>query len=122
MVVRTSDVNKSNQDVTALFLALYRGHCRLAQMLLEHGARPDCSPSISGIHAAASRGYKEEMELLDKRFWFDPDVKGKVGATLVVYALQQLEKEAWETVLFLFYLGATKGLVVGKDLQTCAEL
>ena len=120
--INVSDLNKKNQDVTALSLALYRGHLRLAQMLLRNGARPDCSPKINSLHAAARQGYREEMEHFVKDYKVDPDIQDKDGATPVVYALLQPEKAAWKTICFLFYLGATKDLVVGDGRWTYAEL
>ncbi|KAM6508400.1 hypothetical protein FALCPG4_018263 [Fusarium falciforme] len=122
ILINASDLNKKDQDVTALSLALYCGHRRLARMLLENGARPNCSPNISSLHAAARRGFKEEMEQFVKGSKVDPDIEDKDGATPIVYALQQPEKEAWETICFLFYLGAAKDLVVGDVLWTYAEL
>ncbi|KAM6506838.1 hypothetical protein FALCPG4_018659 [Fusarium falciforme] len=122
ILINASDLNKKDQDVTALSLALYCGHRRLARMLLENGARPNCSPNISSLHAAARRGFKEEMEQFVKGSKVDPDIEDKDGATPIVYALQQPEKEAWETICFLFYLGAAKDLVVGDGLCTYAEL
>jgi ankyrin repeat protein len=74
ILINISDLNKKNQDITALSLALYRGHLRLAQMLLRNGARPDCSPKINSLHAAARQGYKEEMEHFVKGFNVDPDI------------------------------------------------
>ncbi|KAM6529651.1 ankyrin repeat [Fusarium falciforme] len=122
ILINASDLNKKDQDVTALSLALYCGHRRLARMLLENGARPNCSPNISSLHAAARRGFKEEMEQFVKGSKVDPDIEDKDGATPIVYALQQPEKEVWETICFLFYLGAAKDLVVGDGLWTYAEL
>ncbi|KAJ4187102.1 hypothetical protein NW759_016902 [Fusarium solani] len=120
ILINASDLNRKDQDVTALSLALYCGHRRLARMLLENGARPNCSPNISSLHAAARRGFKEEMEQFVKGSKVDPDIEDKDGATPIVYALQQPEKEAWETICFLFYLGAAKDLVVGDVLWTYA--
>jgi len=94
----------------------------VAQMLLRNGARPDCSPKINSLHAAARQGYREEMEYFVKDFKVDPDILDKDGATPVVYALLQPEKTAWKTICFLFYLGATKDLVAGDGLHTYAEL
>ncbi|RSL65762.1 hypothetical protein CEP51_012940 [Fusarium floridanum] len=122
LFINIYDLNKKNQDVTALSLALYCGHLRLAQMLLRSGARPDCSPKINSLHAAARQGYREEIAHFVKDFGIDPDVQDKDGATPIVYALLQPEKAAWETICFLFYLGATKDLVVGDGWWTYAEL
>ncbi|RSL77536.1 hypothetical protein CDV31_017321 [Fusarium ambrosium] len=122
ILINVSDLNKKDQDVTALSLAVYCGHRRLARMLLENGARPNCSPNTSSLHAAGRQGFKEEMEQFVKGSKVDPDIEDKDGATPIMYALQQPEKEAWETIGFLFYLGAARDLVVGDGLWTYAEL
>ncbi|KAM6512089.1 ankyrin repeat [Fusarium falciforme] len=87
ILINASDLNKKDQGVTALSLALYCGHRRLARMLLENGARPNCSPNISSLYAAARRGFKEEMERFVKGSKVDPDIEDKDGATPIVYAL-----------------------------------
>jgi hypothetical protein len=110
------------QEVPILSLALCSGNRRIARILLLEGARPNESPQISSLHAAARRGFRKEMKQFVKDFKIDPDIQDKDGATPIVYALLQPEKKAWKTVRFLFYLGATKDLVVGDGWWTYAEL
>ncbi|RSL77337.1 hypothetical protein CEP51_009172 [Fusarium floridanum] len=110
------------QEVPILSLALCSGNRHVARILLREGSRPSESLQISSLHAAARRGYREEMEYFVKDFKVDPDILDKDGATPVVYALLQPEMAAWETICFLFYLGAIKNLVVGDGLHTYAEL
>lgn len=124
LLLSVSDINHQPQGhgITALSLALYCGHIHLARMLLEHGARPECSRQVSSLHAAARRGFRDEIVQFVKEFNIDPDIEDQDGATPIVYALQLPEEEAWSTICLLFYLGARKELEVGDDLWSYADL
>ncbi|KAM5349969.1 hypothetical protein ACJ41O_006474 [Fusarium nematophilum] len=126
LLLGASNVNCQPQGygITALSLALYCGHLRLARVLLDHGAQPDCSPLVSSLHAAARRGFKDEIVQFVQEFELDPDIEDKDGATPIVYALQLPEEDSWDTICLLFYLGASTSmdLEVGDSMWTYADL
>ncbi|KAM5349334.1 hypothetical protein ACJ41O_005839 [Fusarium nematophilum] len=124
LLLNASNVNSQPQGhgITALSLALYCGHLHLALVLLEHGAHPDRSCLVSSLHAAARRGFREEIVQLVQEFELDPDIEDKDGATPIVYALQLPEEEAWETTCLLFYLGARTDLEFGDGVRTYSDL
>ncbi|KAH6975812.1 ankyrin repeat-containing domain protein [Ilyonectria destructans] len=119
-----SDVDKQpeNGGATALFLALYCGHLGVAKLLLERGAHPNGPCSFNGLHAAARRGFREQITKFVQDFEVEVDIEDMDGATPVVYALQLPENEALETILLLFNLGAKKNTIVGDGCWTYADL
>ncbi|KAH7146112.1 hypothetical protein EDB81DRAFT_933946 [Dactylonectria macrodidyma] len=66
LLLKSSNVNDEHQDASALSLALYSGNFHVAELLLNGGARPDCGLLMTGLHAAARRGLKNEIEMFVK--------------------------------------------------------
>lgn len=79
------------QEVPILSLALCSRNRHIARILLQEGSRPSESLQISSLHAAARRGYREEIEHFVKDFKVNPDILDKDGATPIIYALLQPE-------------------------------
>lgn len=90
----------------ALFLALFSGYRKTADLLLDLGANPGRELSSNGLHGAASRGLKKEIHRYIKEFGAKVDVADKDFATPVMYAMQLDEPRDWDTIEYLFKLGA----------------
>lgn len=122
MLLKSCSVNDKHQDASALSLALYSENFHVADLLLKGGAQPGCGLLINGLHAAARRGLRNEIEIFVKYYGVDVDVQDKDGATPVVHALRLPEDQARETIRLLFELGAIPGLEIGKWAWTYSAL
>ncbi|UPK92479.1 hypothetical protein LCI18_003414 [Fusarium solani-melongenae] len=121
-LLKSCNVNDEHQDASALSLALYSENFHVAKQLLKGGARPGCGLLINGLHAAARRGLRNEIEIFVKYHGVDVDVQDKDGATPVVHALRLPEDQARETIRLLFELGAVPDLEIGKWAWTYSDL
>jgi hypothetical protein len=107
----------------ALFLALFSGHRKTADLLLDLGANPGRELSSNGLHGAASRGLKEEIYLYIREFEVWVDAVDQNFATPVMYAMQLNEPHDWDTIEYLFRLGADPHteVEVGEGRWTYAQ-
>ncbi|KAL6359118.1 hypothetical protein LRP88_09318 [Fusarium phalaenopsidis] len=113
-LLKSCDVNGEHQDASALSLALYSENFHVAELLLKGGARPGCGLLIKGLHTAARRVLRNEIEFFVKGYGVDVDVQDKGGAKPVVHALRLPEDQARETIRLLFELGGIPELEIGE--------
>ncbi|KAL0929474.1 uncharacterized protein CTRU02_215640 [Colletotrichum truncatum] len=71
---------------TALTLALFGGHEKVAKLLLDKGAQPDASLGYNALHAAARMGFNDIITILIDDYGVDPNVEDLDGTTPIGYA------------------------------------
>ncbi|KAJ4175651.1 hypothetical protein NW767_015714 [Fusarium falciforme] len=103
-LLKSCDVNDEHQDASALSLALNSENFHVAKLLLKGQARPGCGLLINGLHTAARRILRNEIEFFVKGYGFNVDIQDKGGAKPVVHALRLPEDHARETICLLFEL------------------
>ncbi|KAH7230104.1 uncharacterized protein BKA55DRAFT_526476 [Fusarium redolens] len=103
------DSTDKHRDLNlALFLANRSGHLETSALLLEKKANPLQAFSANGLHGAAWRGLYEHIRTYTRDGYVDPDILDGSSATPVIYAILGIQDEqgAWETINYLFNLGA----------------
>lgn len=97
LVAAGADVNRPSRNairVAPLHSAVESGSLALVDLLLQHGAQPDCVEFLEAtpLHSAAARGSREMVERLMKA-GADPKRKTKDGKTAVDLARQYGHEE-----------------------------
>ncbi|KAF4342950.1 hypothetical protein FBEOM_3040 [Fusarium beomiforme] len=96
----------------SLFLALCAGNRITANLLLSFGADPGRKYSFCGLHAAARRGFHDEIKRYIEDYGVSPDVKDEMSTTPIVYAMMLEAPHDWETIDVLLKLGARADITV----------
>ncbi|KAF4496653.1 hypothetical protein FAGAP_7195 [Fusarium agapanthi] len=98
----------------ALFFALCAEDRRMAHILLkDYEADPGRKHSSCGLHGAARRGFHDEIQLYIQKHEACPDTKDETSLTPVMYAMMLEAPRDWETIWFLFELGAKANILIG---------
>ncbi|KAJ9414896.1 hypothetical protein FOXG_21643 [Fusarium oxysporum f. sp. lycopersici 4287] len=96
----------------SLFFALCAGDRRMAHILLHCGADPGRKHSSCGLHGAARRGFHDEIKLYIQDHDACPNTKDEMSATPITYAMMLEAPRDWETIYYLFELGADPNIVI----------
>ncbi|KAF4333068.1 hypothetical protein FBEOM_13124 [Fusarium beomiforme] len=105
-----------------LFFASRSENISAADLLLKSGANPGRPFSSNALHGAASRGELDEIGKYASYPNVSIDVQDETFATPVIYAMDLDSPYDWETIKYLFMMGARPEAKVGTSDYTYAQI
>ncbi len=101
LIAQRANVNESDAGFTPLYVAVYKGHAAVAELLIARGADVNAKDEDGHtlLHPAAARGDKNMAELLIARGG-DVDAKTKHGETSLHWAAKQFDNNGVTETLY----------------------